>query len=136
LDYAAYVEAFNSGADRGELVRRFCTDDVIFEAGARKELYRGRDEVTRFLSGLQDSFREALRPQVVVQNKDYIAVEADVDLYAQRDLTDDPALGALKKGERFTMKAFAIYYLRNGKICRFKTALWPPNFGVTNPPTA
>jgi hypothetical protein len=29
-----------------------------------------------------------------------------------------------------------VYYLRDGKICRFKTALWPPNFGVTAAPTA
>ena len=133
MDYTEYLELFDSG-DRRELVRRFCTDDVIFEAGALKQVHRGKDEVTRFLLRLQDGLREVIRPQVVLQNDDYIVVEADVDLHAQKDLPDNPA-GALRKGEYLTMKAFAVYYLRDGKICRFKTALWPANFGVTDPPT-
>ena len=133
MDYAKYLKVYNSG-DRLELLRTFYTDDVVFEAGSRKEVYRGKEEVTRFLLGLQKAFREVLRPQVVVQSDDHVFVEADADLCAEIDLLDHPA-GPLKKGERFTMKAFAVYYLRDGKICRVKTALWPPNFGVTAAPT-
>jgi SnoaL-like protein len=129
MDYAKYLEVYNSG-DRLELVRRFCTEDVVFEAGARKEIHRGKHDVARFLLGLQKTFREVIRPQVVLRSDDHVFVEADVDLYAESDLLDHP-FGPLKKGESFTMKAFAVYYLRGGKICRFKTALWPPNFGVT-----
>jgi len=132
MDYARYLKVYNSG-DRIELLRTFYTDDVVFEAGSRKEVYRGKEEVTRFLLGLQQAFHEVLRPQVVVQSDDHVFVEADADLRAERDLLDHPA-GPLKKGECFTMKAFAVYYLRDGKICRVKTALWPPNFGVTPAP--
>ena len=107
---------------------------MVFEAGARKEVHRGKDEVTQFLLGLQKMFREVIQPQVVLQTDDHVFVEADVDLYAEQDLLDHPA-GPLRKGEHFAMKAFAVYYLRDGKICRFKTALWPPNFGVTAAPT-
>jgi SnoaL-like domain len=134
MDYTAYLELFDSG-DRRELVRRFCTDDVIFEAGSLKQVHRGKDEVIRFLLRIQDGLREVLRPQVILQNDNYIFVEADVDIHAQRDLPDNPA-GALKKGEYVTMKALVVYYLRDDKICRFKTALWPANFGVTEPATS
>jgi hypothetical protein len=132
MDYAKYLEMFNSG-ERRELLSQFCTDDVIFEAGTRQEIHRGRDEVTRFLLGLQSDFREVLRPQVVIHGKDHLFVEADVDLEAKRDVPDYPG-GVLRKGGRITMKAFVVYYLRDGKICRFKTALWPPNFGVAEAP--
>ena len=90
--------------------------------------------MTRFLLGLQSDFREVLRPQVVIHSKDHMFVEADVDLEAKRDVPDQPG-GVLRKGERIRMKAFVVYYLRDGKICRFKTALWPPNFGVADAPT-
>jgi len=133
MNYTEYLELFDSG-DRRELVRRYCTDDVIFEAGSLKQVYRGKDDVVRFLLRIQDGLREVLRPQVVLQNDKYIFVEADVDTHALRDLPDNPA-GALRKGEYITMKALVVYYLRDGKICRFKTALWPANFGVTDPPT-
>ena len=43
-------------------------------------------------------------------------------------------LGALRKDKHLTVKVFVIYYLREEKICRIKTALWPANFGVTDPP--
>jgi len=56
-----------------------------------------------------------------------------MDFHALRDLPDYP-LGALRKGERLTLKLFVSYYLREGKICRVKTALWPANFGVSDPP--
>ena len=57
-----------------------------------------------------------------------------MDFHAQRDLPEFP-FGALKQGEYLTMKVFVAYYLRGDKICQFKTALWPANFGVTEPPT-
>lgn len=133
MNYTEYLELFDTG-DRRELVGRYCTDDVIFEAGSLKQVYRGKDEVLRFLLRLQDGLREVLRPQVVLQNDKYIFVEADVDIHALRDLPDNPA-GALRKGEYITMKALVVYYLRDDKICRFKTALWPAHFGVTDPPT-
>lgn len=132
MDYKKYLELFDSG-DRRELVRRYCTDDVIFEAGSLKQVHHGKEDVLRFLLRLQDGLREVLRPQVVIQNDDYIFVEADVDIHAQRDLPDNPS-GPLKKGDVVTIKALVVYYLRGGKICRFKTALWPANFGVTEPP--
>ena len=133
MDYAKYLELYNLG-DHRELVRKFCTDDVVFEAGALKQVFNGKDEVTEFLLGLQDGVRDVLRAQVVLQSDDYILAETDMDFHAQRDLPDFP-FGALKKGEYLTIKVLVVYYLRDDKICRFKTSLWPANFGVTEPPT-
>ncbi len=132
MNYAEYLELYNSG-DHGELVRRFCTDDVVFEAGSLKQVFRGKDEVLEFLLSLQENVRDILRVQVVLQDENHIIAEADMDFHAQRDLPDFP-FGALKHGEFLTIKVFVIYYLRSGKICRFKTSLWPTNFGVTDPP--
>ena len=56
-----------------------------------------------------------------------------MDFYALKDLPEFP-LGALRKDKHLTVKVFVIYYLRKEKICRIKTALWPANFGVTDPP--
>ena len=132
MDYAKYLETYNSG-DHRELVRTFCTDDVVFEAGSLQSVYRGKDEVLEFLTGLQDGVRDVLRAQVVLQDESHIFAEADMDFHALKDLPDFP-FGALRRGEFLTIKVFVVYYLRRGKICRFKTSLWPTNFGVTDPP--
>lgn len=132
MNYAEYLKIYNAG-DHHELVRRFCTDDVEFEAGSLKRVFRGKEEVLGFLLSLQDGVRDVLRVQVMQQGENHLFAEADMDFYAQRDLPDFP-FGALKAGEYLTIKVFIIYYLRNGLICRFKTSLWPVNFGVTAPP--
>lgn len=134
MDYAEYLQVYNSG-DHHELVRKFCTDDVSFEAGALKRAFRGKDEVLSFLLSLQDGVRDVLRAQVVLQDEHHIFAEADMDFYAQRDLPEFP-FGALKNGEYLTMKVFVVYYLRGGRICKFKTSLWPANFGVSDPPAS
>ena len=132
MDYAEYLNLYNSG-DHRELIRRFCTDDVVFEAGSLQRIFLGKDEVLEFLLSLQDGVRDVLRAQVVLQDENHIFAEADMDFHAQGDLPDFP-FGALKVGEYLTIKVFVVYYLRDGRICRFKTSLWSTNFGVTDPP--
>ena len=131
MNFSDYVKQYNLG-DHAELVRQFYTDDIVFESGAFKRICRGKDEVIAFFS-IQSGVRDILRPQVVLQDENHILAEADVDFYALRDLPDYP-LGALRKGDRLTLKSFVSYYLREGKICRVKTALWPANFSVSDPP--
>lgn len=99
-----------------------------------KQVYRGQDKIIEVLTGIQSGIREVFRPQVVLQDKNYIFAEADVDFYALRDLPEFP-FGALRTDERLTPKVFAIYYLREERIFRIKTAVWPANFRVTDPPT-
>ena len=130
MNFLDYIDQYNMG-DHAVLVRKFYTNDIIFESGAMKRIYRGKDEVLEGFS-MQNDIREVFRPQVVLQDENHIFAEVDFDFYALKDLPDYP-LGALKKDERMTLKLFAIYYLREEKICRVKTALWPPNFGVTDP---
>ncbi len=134
MDYAKYIETFNAG-NRGELVRKFCTDDIIFESGVLRKVCRSKDEQIEFLQSMQqEGVHEIIRAQVVLQDEDHIFAEADMDFHAQKDVPDF-AFGALKKGEYLTTKTFVVYYLRDGKICRIKTSLWPANFAVTDPPT-
>ena len=129
MDYSEYLKIYNSG-DHRELIRRFCTDDVVLEAGSLQRIFRGKDEVLEFMLGLQDGIRDVLR----AQDENHIFAEANMDFHAQRDLPDFP-FGALKFGEYLTIKVFVVYYFRDGRICRFKTSLWPTNFGITDPPT-
>jgi hypothetical protein len=131
MNYADYIEQYNLG-DHAGLVRKFYTDDIVFESGALKRICRGQDEVIEFLIGMQDGVCEIIRPQVVLQDQDHIFAEADMDFHALRDMPSYP-LGALRNGEYLTVKVFVLYFLREGKICRVKTALWPANFGVSNP---
>ena len=132
MNYSDYVEQYNLG-DHARLVRQFYTDDVVFESGALKRVCQGKDEVIDFLLGMQGGVRDILRPQLVLQDENHILAEADMDFYALRDVPDYP-LGALRKGEHLTVKVFIVYYLREGKVCRVKTALWPANFCVSDPP--
>jgi hypothetical protein len=94
MNYSDYVDQYNLG-DHAALVRRFYTDDVVFESGALKRVCRGKDKVIEFLVGMQGGV----------------------------------------KGEHLTVKVFIAYYLREEKVCRVKTALWPANFCVSDPPS-
>jgi len=132
MNYSDYVDQYNLG-DHAKLVRQFYTDDVVFESGALKRVCRGKDEVIDFLLSMQGGVRDILRPQVVLQDQNHILVEADMDFYALRDVPDYP-LGALRKDEHLTVKVFIAYYLREGKVFLVKTALWPANFCVSDPP--
>jgi len=132
MDYAEYIETFNSG-DHAAL-EKYCTDDIIFESGGLQRVCRGKDELIEFLQDIGDGVRQIIRAQVVLQDENHILAEADVDFHALRDVPDF-AFGALEEGEYLTTKTFVVYYLRDGKICRIKTSLWPANFGVTDPPT-
>jgi hypothetical protein len=69
-----------------------------------------------------------------MQEQDHIFAEIDMDFHASKDLPDYP-FGDVKAGDFFTVKMFALYYLRGDKIAVLKLASWPPNLGVTDPPT-
>ena len=132
MNYSDYVDQYNMG-DYAALVHKFYTDDIVFESGAMERVCQGQDEVIEFLTSMQSGIREFIRPQVVLQDKNHIFAESDMDFYALKDLPEFP-LGALRRDKHLTVKVFVIYYLREEKICRIKTALWPANFGVTDPP--
>ncbi len=129
MDYAEYIEAFNSGDDAA-LVERFFTDDVIFQWGNR--VIRGADELLTFLNRAHDGIREIIRAQVVLRDEDHIFAEIDMDFHATRDKPEF-SLRPLKQGEVTTMKFLVLYYLRDGKVVQLKVATWPPNVGVTKP---
>ena len=127
MDYAKYIEAFNVGDDAA-LVRDFFTPDVIFQSGPR--VLRGADELLKFLNWAHDGIREIIRAQLVLRDADHIFAEIDMDFLATKDRPDF-TFGALKKGEITTVKFFAVYYLRDGKVAQLKTGRWDPKLGVT-----
>lgn len=90
MNYSDYIDQYNMG-DYAALVHKFYTDDIVFESGAMEQVCRGQDEVIEFLTSMQSGIREVIRPQVVLQDKNYIFAEADVDLYALRDLPEFPS---------------------------------------------
>jgi len=129
MDYARYVQAFNSGDD-ARLVREFFTDDVIFQSGPR--LMQGKEELLRFLDWAHDGIREIIRAQVVLQDEQHIFAEIDMDFHATLDKPDF-LFKPLRKGEFTTVKFFVLYYLRDGKVAHLKAATWPADVGVTKP---
>jgi ketosteroid isomerase-like protein len=128
MDYTKYIEAFNAGDDAA-LVRNFFTPDVVFQSGPR--VVRGADELLKFLNWAHDGIREIIRAQVVLRDAGHIFAEIDMDFLATADRPDF-TFGALKKGEITTVKFFAMYYLRDGKVAQLKTGRWDPKVGVTS----
>jgi len=132
MDYAKYIEAFNAGDDAA-LVRDFFTSDVLFQSGPR--VLRGADELLAFLNWAHDGIRELIRAQLVLRDENHIFAEIDMDFVATKDRPDF-TFGALKEGEHTTVKFFAVYYLRDGKVAQLKTGRWDPKTGVTPSPLA
>jgi len=132
MDYAKYIEAFNTGDDAA-LVRDFFTPDCLFQSGPRR--LQGADELLKFLNWAHDGIRELIRAQLVLRDENHIFAEVDMDFLATKDRPDF-TFGALKKGEHTTVKFFAVYYLRDGKVAQLKTGRWDPKIGVTASPLA
>jgi hypothetical protein len=135
FDFYKYAETFNSGDDKA-MVEGFWVDDMVVSTGQGEEgiLAKGKKDWLKFLEGVHDGIREIMRIQVLIQNKNHIFAEIDMDFHASKDRPDYP-FGALKAGDFITVKMFALYYLRGDKIAVLKLASWPANVGVTDPPT-
>jgi len=129
MDYATYIQAFNSGDDAA-LVRDFFTPDTRFQSGAR--VLQGADELLKFLRWAHDGIREIIRAQTVLRDENRIFAENDMDFHATVDKPDF-TFGPLKQGEFTTVKFFVLYTLRDGKVAQLQASTWPPNTGVTKP---
>ncbi len=130
FDFAKYAELFNNGDDI-KLVETYFTEDFAY-TGDRRVLPT-RAAFLDFLKFAHDGVREIMRPQLVLQDKDRIFAEIDMDFHALKARTDYP-FGELKPGEMITVKFFVIYKLRDGKIAGLKSAIWPRNYGVSKAP--
>jgi hypothetical protein len=139
FDFYKYIETFNAGDDQA-MLDNFWVDDLVVatsQSGNPKNggvLARGKDEWIKFLAGVHDGMRELIRVQTMIQNEDNLFAEIDMDFHAKKDRPDYP-FGALKAGDFITVKMFALYFLRGDKIAMLKLASWPPNVGVSDPPT-
>jgi hypothetical protein len=126
FDYARYVALFNAGEDE-RLVDEFWRDDCEMLTAERQ--VKGRDGLKAFLAWAHDGVRETLHPVAVARDGDTVLAEVDIAFTATRDHPDF-ALGALKAGERFVIKFFAVYELEDERIRRLKTMRWPIGRGV------
>ena len=139
FDFYKYAETFNSGDDK-EMVDRFWVDDLVVETGREDMGYEegiiatGKENWLNFLAFAHDGMREIMRIQVLLQKEDNIFAEIDMDFHASKDRPDYP-FGPVKAGDFFTVKMFCHYYIRDDKIATLKMASWPPNVGITTPPT-
>lgn len=139
FDFYKYVETFNSGDDKA-MVDNFWVDDLVVatgQSGTGNEgaiLAKGKESWRKFLEFAHDGIREIMRVQVLIQNENNIFAEIDMDFHASKDRPDYP-FGPLKAGDFITVKMFCLYFLRGDKIAMLKMASWPPNVGVTSPPT-
>ena len=128
MRFADYMAAFNR-YDDDALVRDFWTEDCVMQSSSR--ICRGHQGMREFLAWAHDGVLETMRPQAVIESGDRIFAEIDMDFTATRDLLDFP-FGALKTGDTVTVKFFAHYLTRGGKVARLHTAAWPPNVGVSS----
>ena len=139
FDFYKYIETFNSGDDN-TMVDQFWVDDLVVATGRIGMgveggiLAEGKESWFKFLEGVHDGMRELIRVQALIQNENNIFAEIDMDFHATKDRPDYP-FGPLEAGDFITVKMFALYYLRGDKIAMLKLASWPPNVGVTDPPT-
>jgi len=130
MDYKAYETCFNTGDDDA-LVEQFFHDDITFSGGSRD--YSGKDGLISFLRWAHDGVREVMRPQLVLQQGDYIFAEVDMDFHATKERPEFP-FKHLHPGDMVTVKFFVTYLLRDGKVAELKAMTWPPEKGVTKLP--
>ena len=130
FDFAKYAELFNNGDDI-KLVETYFTEDFVYTGDRR--IIPDRAAFLDFLKFAHDGVREIMRPQLVLQDKDRIFAEIDMDFHALKARPDYP-FGKLKPGDMITVKFFVIYKLRNGKIAELKSAIWPRDYGVSKAP--
>ncbi len=130
MRFADYMAAFNRYDDAG-LIRDFWTEDCVMQSGPN--VFRGHEGMMAFLERVHDGILETMRPQAIIEQGDRIFVEIDMDFTATREMPDFQ-FGALKAGETLTVKFFAHYQTRDGKVARLHTATWPPGVGVSPPP--
>lgn len=130
MDYREYERLFNTGRDE-ELLDRYFLEDCEFVATTRH--LHGRQALKEFLAWAHDGVREVMRPQLVVQEKDHLFVEVDMDFHATKSRPDFP-FGALEPGDLITVKFFVTYYLENGKVRRLNSVTWPPEYQVSKLP--
>jgi ketosteroid isomerase-like protein len=130
MRFADYMAAFNRYDDEA-LVRDFWTEDCVMQSGPT--VRRGHEEMRQFLAWAHDGILETMRPQSVIEGDERIFAEIDMDFTATRDRPDF-TFGALKTGESLTVKFFAHYRTRGGKVAHLQTSTWPPGVGVSKPP--
>ena len=136
FDFNKYVETFNPGDDKA-MLDQFWVDDLVVSAGQGDKtgvLASSKEDFLKFLEFAHDGVRELMRVQVLIQNENNIFAEIDMDFHVSKDRPDYP-FGHLKPGDFITVKMFCLYFLRGDKIAKLKMASWPPNVGVTSPPT-
>jgi hypothetical protein len=136
FDLYKYIETFNSGDDRA-MLDGFWVDDLEVwsgRGGKVTKLASNKGEFLKFLDFAHDGVREIIRIQTLLQNENNIFAEIDMDFHASKDRPDYP-FGHLKPGDSITVKMFALYFLKGDRIAKLKLAAWPPNTGVTEPPT-
>ena len=129
MRFADYMAAFNR-YDDAALIRDFWTEDCVMQSGAR--LMVGHKGMQEFLDWAHDGILETMRPKVVIEDKDHIFAEIDMDFTATRDRPDFQ-FAALKTGEFTTVKFFVQYTLRDGKVAYLKSMTWAPETGVSKP---
>jgi ketosteroid isomerase-like protein len=130
MRFTDYIAAFNR-YDDAALIRDFWTEDCVMQSGPK--VYRGHQGMLEFLAWAHDGILETMRPQAVIEQGDRIFAEIDMDFTATRERPDF-LFGPLQTGQSLTVKFFAHYKTRGGKVERLHTATWPAGVGVTHPP--
>lgn len=136
FNFTDYQRAFNAGDDDAAL--EFWDDELSavmpIDPSRAVPVANNKEEFRQFLAAAHDGIREVMRLQSFLQDGDKIFAEFDMDFVASKDRPDFP-FADLKAGEFVTVKMFGIYTLRNNKLWKLRMAFWPPNQGVSEPPS-
>ncbi|PQA85632.1 nuclear transport factor 2 family protein [Hyphococcus luteus] len=130
MNYGDYIACFSAGDDE-RLVEDFFCDDVVFRSSGRD--FQGKAALKDFLDWAHDGVREVPRPQLVLQNRDHLFAEIDMDFHAVKERPDFP-FGHLHAGDMMTVKFFVTYELRGGRVASLTSMVWPPEKGVSRVP--
>lgn len=131
MDFREYERRFNAGEDEA-LVDEYYAEDCEFVATTRH--LKGKQALKDFLAWAHDGVREVMRPQVIVEGRDHLFVQVDMDFHATKERPDFP-FGHLRPGDLITVKFFVTYHLNEeGKVKRLDSVTWPPEYQVSKLP--
>ena len=131
MNFREYERRFNAGEDEA-LVDEYYAEDCEFVATTRH--LKGKQALKDFLAWAHDGVREVMRPQLVVEGRDHLIVQVDMDFHATKARPDFP-FGAMLPGDVITVKFFVTYHLNEaGKVKRLDSVTWPPEYQVSKLP--
>ncbi|KAA0588442.1 nuclear transport factor 2 family protein [Azospirillum lipoferum] len=122
MKYEDYLAAYNLGDD-ARLIDTFFHPDAVIDGPDQS--FATSADFLRMLQFVHHGVVETLTPLAVLESQDLIIAELNATFTARIERLDFP-FASLGPGDNLTMRFFARYHLRAGKVARMSLACWLP----------